>query len=52
MWLIDLFFLKSTDLICGGTGISKYFRESLGLRDNESRLYLNLVWRFDAIEMD
>ena len=34
-------FLNSANLICRGTDISKYSRESLGLRDNESRLYLN-----------
>ena len=40
MWLFDLsFFLNSANLICRDTDISKYFRESLGLRDNESRLY-------------
>ena len=40
MWLFDLsFFLNSANLICRDTTISKYFRESLGLRDNESRLY-------------
>ena len=33
------FFLNSANLICRGTDISKYLRESLGLRDNESRLY-------------
>ena len=33
-----IFFLNSANLICRGTGISKYFRESLGLQDNESRL--------------
>ena len=33
-------FLNSANLICRGTDISKYSRESLGLRDNESRLYL------------
>ena len=38
IWLFDLFFLSSGNLICRGTGISKYFRESLELRD-ESRLY-------------
>ena len=27
-------------MICRDTGISKYFRESLGLRDNENGLYL------------
>ena len=38
MWLFD-FFLNSANLICRATDISKYLRESLGLRDNESRLY-------------
>ena len=33
------FFLNSANLICRGTDISKYFRESLGFRDNERRLY-------------
>ena len=36
------FFLKSANLICRSTDISKYFRESLGVRDNESRLYISL----------
>ena len=31
-------FLNSANLICRGTDISKYFRGSLGLRDNESQL--------------
>ena len=35
----NYFFLNSANLICRGTDISKYFRESLGIRDNESRLY-------------
>ena len=40
MWLFDLsFYLNYANLICRDTDISKYFRESLGLRDNESRLY-------------
>ena len=40
MWLFDLsFFLNSANLISRDTDISKYFRESLGLRDDESRLY-------------
>ena len=34
------FFLNSANLICRSTEISKYFRESLGIRDNESRLYI------------
>ena len=33
-------FLGSANLICRGTDISKCLRESLGLRDNESRLYM------------
>ena len=32
-------FLTLSTLICRGTDISKYFSESLGIRDNESRLY-------------
>ena len=42
MWLIELFFLNSANLIYRGTDISKYFRESLEIRDNESRLYLKI----------
>ena len=37
----NYFFLNSANLLCRGTDISKYFRESLGIRDNESRLYVN-----------
>ena len=33
-------FLTSVTLILRGTDISKCFRESLGIRDNESRLYV------------
>ena len=36
------FFLSSANLICRGTDISKYFRESLGLLDNEIQLYFDL----------
>ena len=32
----NYFFLNSANLICRDTDISKYFRESLGIRDNES----------------
>ena len=32
-------FLTLLTLICRGTDISKCFSESLGIRDNESRLY-------------
>ena len=35
-------FLTLSTLICRGTDISKYFSESLGIRDNESRLYFVL----------
>ena len=35
----NYFFLNSANLICRGTDISKYFRGSLGIRDNESQLY-------------
>ena len=43
---LNYFFLTSANLICRGTDISKYFRESLGIRDNESRLYfLQTFWR-------
>ena len=34
------FFLSSANLICRGKDSLKYFRESLGLRDNGSRLYM------------
>ena len=43
MWLFELFFLNSANLICRGTDISRYFRKSLGIRDNESRLYSQAV---------
>ena len=33
-------FLSSVNLICRSTDISKCFIESLGVRDNESRLYI------------
>ena len=36
-----ILFLNSANLICRGTDISKCFRESRGIRDNEGRLY---VW--------
>ena len=36
MLLCELFFLNSANLICRDTDISKYFRESLGIRDNEN----------------
>ena len=33
-------FLTLSSLICRGTDILKYFSESLGIRENESRLYI------------
>ena len=41
-------FLTVSTLICRGTDISKCFSESLGIRDNESRLYLfsDTSWSF------
>ena len=36
-------FLNAATLICPGTDISKCFKETLGIRDNESRLYLPYV---------
>ena len=33
-------FLTSATLICRSTDISECFKESLGIRDNDSRLYL------------
>ena len=38
--IVRFFFLNSGNLICRSTGISMNFRESLGVRDNESRLYV------------
>ena len=40
MWLIELVLLNSANLICRSTDILKFFRESLRIRDNESRLFL------------
>ena len=36
-------FLTLSTLICRGTDISKCFSESLGIRDNESRLYFSMI---------
>ena len=36
-----LFFPQSTNMICRSTDTLKYFRKSLGLRDNENRLYIS-----------
>ena len=41
-YLIGIF-LDSANLICPSTDISKCFRGSLRLRDDESRLYYQLV---------
>ena len=37
-------FLTLSTLICRGTDISKCFSESLGIRDNESRLYSQILF--------
>ena len=48
MWLFNLsFFLNSANLICQDTDISKYSREYLGLRDNESRLHVVCIFCLD-----
>ena len=39
---VRVYFLNSGNLICRSTDILMYFRESLGVHDNESRLYLKL----------
>ena len=36
----NYFYLNSANLIYRGMAISTYFRESIGIRDNESRLYV------------
>ena len=41
----NYFWFNSANLICRGTDISKYFRKSFGIRDNESRLYLHVLCR-------
>ena len=40
MWLIKLVFPQSANRICRSTDISKYFRQSLGIWDNESWQYV------------
>ena len=47
MWLnvVNYFFIISANLICRGTDISKYFREAIRIRDNESRLYIHTYIR-------
>ena len=39
-------FLTLSTLICQGTDISKNFSESLGIQDNESRLYLVIILEY------
>ena len=43
MWLFHWYFLYSANLICRSMDFSKCFRESLRLRDNESRLYITQI---------
>ena len=38
-------FPESANLICRSTDISNCFIESLGVRDNESRLYIKNAWQ-------
>ena len=38
----NYFFLNSANLICQDTHISKYCRESLGIRDIKSQLYIRI----------
>ena len=51
MWLLDLFFLISANPTCRGPDISKYLRESHGLRDHESRLYIHVGLPDDVMEL-
>ena len=44
-------FLISANLICRSTDISKCFRESLGIRDNKNRLYLNYYKMASRLEV-
>ena len=43
------FFFNSANLICRGKGISNIFRKFLGLRDNESRMYIVIYYYLDVI---
>ena len=46
------FFLKSANLICRSTDISKYFWEFFGVQDNESRLYyIYSKWSFGGYKL-
>ena len=45
-------FLTLSTLICRGTDISKYFSESLGIRDNESRLYVSMDAFLSQLDSD
>ena len=50
MLLFDLLFSSPATLIFRGTDISKYFRESLGIRDKESRLYQTTTYSAHVIK--
>ena len=43
--VVRFYFLNSGNLICRSTDISMYFRESLGVRDNVSRLYSKCLFQ-------
>ena len=45
-------FVNSANLICRRTDISKYSRESLRLRDNESRLYIKKRRRDSSVDSE
>ena len=50
--VVRFFSLNSGNLICRSTDISMYFREFLGVRDNESRLYLRrAVFAFPIVNI-
>ena len=49
--VVRFYFLNSTNLICRSTDISMYFRESLGVRDKESRQYLRMNYKFEKIAL-
>ena len=45
MWFLHLYFPKFGKYIFRGTDISKYFKESLGCRENENRLFISAILR-------
>ena len=45
-------FLNLSTLICRGTDISKCFSESLGIRDNESTIFIWILQSSGAMSLD